>query len=160
MLASLDKARDPDEEDYFVPNKHLPFHYDPNNDADLQELEREQDSDNIENDDLELDEEAEKLLNEFHGLSPVKKLRETVKKIASSPQRQKQFHMIYKQAFGNIKAPSGKLPCTLMSTDARKAIEKWVFERKELRDELYLSNQEWAFLKWLADILKMSLVIL
>ncbi|KAG1832270.1 hypothetical protein DFJ58DRAFT_670218 [Suillus subalutaceus] len=41
-----------------------------------------------------------------------------------------------------------------------KAIEKWVFERKELRDELYLSNQEWAFLKWLADILKMSLVIL
>jgi len=27
MLASLDEAKDLDEEDYFVPNKHLPFHY-------------------------------------------------------------------------------------------------------------------------------------
>ncbi|KAG1866326.1 hypothetical protein C8R48DRAFT_600673, partial [Suillus tomentosus] len=35
-----------------------------------------------------------------------------------------------------------------------QAIEKWVFERKELRNELYLSNQEWAFLKQLADILE------
>lgn len=78
MLASLDEARDPDEEDYFVPNKHLPFHYDPNNDADLLELEQEQDDDeNAKNDDLELDEEAEKLLNEFSGLSPVNKLHET-----------------------------------------------------------------------------------
>ncbi|KAG2362384.1 hypothetical protein BDR07DRAFT_1407185 [Suillus spraguei] len=109
MLASLDEARDPDEEDYFVPNKHLPFHYDPNNDADLLELEQEQDDDeNAKNDDLELDEEAEKLLNEFSGLSPVKK------KIVSSPQWRKQFHTIAKGAFGNLKAPSGKPLCTLM----------------------------------------------
>jgi hypothetical protein len=40
MLASLDEAKDPDEEDYFVPNKHLPFHYDPDNDTDLQEFEQ------------------------------------------------------------------------------------------------------------------------
>lgn len=45
MLASLDEAKDPDEEDYFVPNKHLPFHYDPDNDSDLQEFE--QDANNI-----------------------------------------------------------------------------------------------------------------
>ncbi|KAG2055694.1 hypothetical protein BDR06DRAFT_970805 [Suillus hirtellus] len=147
MLASLDKARDPDEEDYSVPNKHLPFHYDPNDDADLHKLEQEQDS-TIEHDDLELDKEAEKLLNEFYGLSPVKKLRETVKKIVSSPQRWSQFHTIAKEAFGNVKAPSGKLLCTLMT------IEKWVFKRKELCDELYLSNQEWAFLKQLTDILE------
>lgn len=75
MLASLDEVRDPDEEDYFVPNKHLPFHYDPNDDADLQELEQEQADDNDKNieNDLKLDDEAEKLLNEFFGLSPVKK---------------------------------------------------------------------------------------
>ncbi|KIK40281.1 hypothetical protein CY34DRAFT_67482, partial [Suillus luteus UH-Slu-Lm8-n1] len=35
-----------------------------------------------------------------------------------------------------------------------EAIEKWVFKRKELCDELYVSSQEWAFLKQLADILK------
>jgi hypothetical protein len=37
-----------------------------------------------------------------------------------------------------------------------KAIEKWVFEKKELRDELYLTNQEWIFLGQLADILEVS----
>lgn len=111
-------------------------------------------------------------MNEFCGLSPVKKLREIVKKIVSSPQRRKQFRTIAKEAFGNVKAPSGKPLCSLMvirdvatrwnythtmirrALMLREAIEKWVFERKELRDELYLSNQEWAFLKQLADILE------
>ncbi|KAG2362383.1 hypothetical protein BDR07DRAFT_1284816, partial [Suillus spraguei] len=36
----------------------------------------------------------------------------------------------------------------------REAIQTWVFERKEFHDELYLSNQEWAFLKQLADVLE------
>ncbi|KAG2138040.1 ribonuclease H-like domain-containing protein [Suillus bovinus] len=164
MLASLDEARDPEEEDYFVPNKHLPFHYDLNNDTDLQELEQEQDSDNIENNDLELDKEAEKLLNEFHRLSPVKKLHETEENSFISSATEAVPY--------DFQAGLRKLLCTLMvihnvatrwnythamiqrALMLHEAIEKWVFKRKELHDELYLSSQECTFLKQLADILE------
>ncbi|KAG2115105.1 uncharacterized protein F5147DRAFT_769565 [Suillus discolor] len=83
MLASLDKAKN-HEEDYFVLNKHLPFHYDPNNDSGLQEFKQETNRDGgdkdsdangiLELEDPELDDEAKKLLNVFAGLSPVKKM--------------------------------------------------------------------------------------
>ena len=32
LLTSLNEAEDPDIDDYYIPNKHLPFHYNPNDD--------------------------------------------------------------------------------------------------------------------------------
>jgi hypothetical protein len=40
-LATLNEADDPDVADYYLPNKDLPFHYDPADDPDLQDLENE-----------------------------------------------------------------------------------------------------------------------
>jgi hypothetical protein len=42
MLAALEEAEDPDVVDYYLPNKDLPFHYDPDTDAELRDLEDEQ----------------------------------------------------------------------------------------------------------------------
>ncbi|KAF7340416.1 Dimer-Tnp-hAT domain-containing protein [Mycena venus] len=41
-LATLDEAHDREEQDYCVPNKDLPFHYDPDSDPELTALEKEQ----------------------------------------------------------------------------------------------------------------------
>ncbi|KAJ7813036.1 hypothetical protein B0H14DRAFT_2605350 [Mycena olivaceomarginata] len=41
ILATLNEADDPQMVDYYLPNKDLPFHYDPDNDPDLRDLENE-----------------------------------------------------------------------------------------------------------------------
>ena len=41
LLTSLNKAEDPDIDDYYIPNKHLPFHYDPDDDDEVQQMEAE-----------------------------------------------------------------------------------------------------------------------
>lgn len=52
ILSSLGDADDPEKEDYFLLNKHLPIHYDADQDADVQEMEDEE-YDNDEDDDIE-----------------------------------------------------------------------------------------------------------
>ncbi|KAF8182136.1 hypothetical protein K438DRAFT_1724989 [Mycena galopus ATCC 62051] len=42
ILATLNEADDPDVIDYYLPNKDLPFHYDPDTDTDLRDLETEE----------------------------------------------------------------------------------------------------------------------
>src|ERR1700691_1753097 len=42
ILSYLGDADDPDEEDYFLPNKHLPFHYDAEQDVDVRDMEGEE----------------------------------------------------------------------------------------------------------------------
>jgi hypothetical protein len=59
LLAALNEADDPEKDDYYIPNKHLPFHYDPDNDDEVQEMEAE----GNQQDDGGEDEEFEELLN-------------------------------------------------------------------------------------------------
>jgi len=57
LLAALNEADDPEKDDYYIPNKHLPFHYDPDDDDEVQEMEAEGNKPDDE------DEEFEELLN-------------------------------------------------------------------------------------------------
>ena len=41
LLAALNEADDPEKDDYYIPNKHLPFHYNPDDDNEVQEIEAE-----------------------------------------------------------------------------------------------------------------------
>ena len=57
LLAALNEADDPKKDDYYIPNKHLPFHYDLDDDDEVQEMEAEGNKPDDE------DEEFEELLN-------------------------------------------------------------------------------------------------
>ena len=57
LLAALNEADDPEKDDYYIPNKHLPFHYDLDDDDEVQEMEAEGNKPDDE------DEEFEELLN-------------------------------------------------------------------------------------------------
>ena len=50
LLASLNEAEDPDINDYYIPNKHLPFHYDPDDDDEVQQMEAEDEEEGDEED--------------------------------------------------------------------------------------------------------------
>jgi hypothetical protein len=41
ILATLNEADDPETVDYYLPSNDFPFHYDPDNDPDLRDLENE-----------------------------------------------------------------------------------------------------------------------
>lgn len=90
LLAALDEANDPDLDDYYIPNKHLPFHYDPEDDEEVAEMECEgEEKENDDADDADdefvellhldlgdeaLEDELEDELNETVDLSEVKKV--------------------------------------------------------------------------------------
>jgi hypothetical protein len=89
FLASLDEADNPDNYDWFIPNKHLPVHYDPDDDDEVQawenepEIEADNNEGNLEFEDpMALDdddqEELEKLdkqdIDTELKLSPIKKV--------------------------------------------------------------------------------------
>ena len=88
LLVSLDGATDPDSEDYYIHNKHLPFHYDPEDDDEVIEMENEADGNEDADDeddkfvellhlnlgDEELEDKLEDELNETLNLSKVKKV--------------------------------------------------------------------------------------
>ncbi|KLO07204.1 hypothetical protein SCHPADRAFT_984499, partial [Schizopora paradoxa] len=72
FLSVLSEAKDPDDEDYYTANKHLPTHYDVNTDPDVLAMENE-DADGGSEEDADADEE---LTTEVHGtnVSPLKKV--------------------------------------------------------------------------------------
>jgi hypothetical protein len=78
ILAVLDEAEDPEVVDYYLPNKNLPFHYDPESDPDLCDLESEQCIPPVEG---EADEEEAgaatmtEMAAELASLSPLQKVR-------------------------------------------------------------------------------------
>ncbi|KAF7328569.1 Dimer-Tnp-hAT domain-containing protein [Mycena venus] len=173
ILATLDEAHDPEERDYYVPNKDLPFHYDPDGDPELIELEKEQfDREHY----ATTDEDSEiglitALKPEFEKLSAVGKLRMITIKICSSPQRRQRFKATSRSIYtADERAPSGKPLTSLMVirdvktrwnyTEAmitrglllRKAIDQWVFDREELRP-LLLTTDQWKMLESLGKIL-------
>ena len=77
LLALLNEAEDPETDDYYIPNKHLPFHYDPDDDKEVQQMEGEEEEDEF----IELlhpvaleDDELEGVLDSTVDLSEVKKV--------------------------------------------------------------------------------------
>ena len=85
ILTELNEADNPEQDDYYIPNKHIPFHYDPDDDEEVQQMESEEDGeeDGGEDDDefvkllhmnLE-DKELEGVLDSAVNLSEVKKVR-------------------------------------------------------------------------------------
>src|ERR1700683_3611977 len=135
ILAELNEADDPEQDDYYIPNKHIPFHYDPDDDEEVQQMEDEEDEEGGGEDGdeefVELlhmnleDKELEGALDSAVDLSEVKKvgisnmkrspteltkliicqLRAITKNICSLPQHRKQFQQLSKQVFGSVKAP-------------------------------------------------------
>jgi cytidylate kinase len=86
LLAALNEANDPETDDYYIPNKHLPFHYDPNDDDEVQEMEAEVNMQDNENEgeefeellnmpDLENEELDDEITAKVVNLSEVKKVR-------------------------------------------------------------------------------------
>ena len=85
ILAELNEADNPEQDDYYILNKHIPFHYDPDDDEEVQQMENEKDGeeDGGEDDDefVELlhmnleDKELEGVLDSAVNLSEVKKVR-------------------------------------------------------------------------------------
>ena len=85
ILAELNEADDPEQDDYYIPNKHIPFHYDPDDDEEVQQMENEEDEvDGGDDDDEEFvellhmnleDKELEGALDSVVDLSEVKKVR-------------------------------------------------------------------------------------
>ena len=77
ILSSLGDADDPKKEDYFLPNKHLPIHYDADQDADVREMEDEEYNDD-EDEDIEaweLPDDIDDVLEDSVGnLPPVTKV--------------------------------------------------------------------------------------
>ena len=85
ILVELNEANDPEQDDYYIPNKHIPFHYDPDDDEEVQQMENEEaEEDSGEDDDEEFvellhmnleDKELEGVLDSVVDLSEVKKVR-------------------------------------------------------------------------------------
>ncbi|KAJ7768113.1 hypothetical protein DFH07DRAFT_736483 [Mycena maculata] len=153
ILAALDDVEDPEITDDYLHSRDLPFHYDPNNDPDLDKLEREEftkddDGGNEEDDAADI---MTGLTSDFKKMSVLQKLRTTVTKICSSPQRRKRFRTTAVRVYGDMSAPSGRKLASLMPI--RDAIGTWVFERDELQG-LKLEPEDWLFLESLGELLE------
>ncbi|KAJ7687326.1 hypothetical protein B0H14DRAFT_3055636 [Mycena olivaceomarginata] len=116
LLAVLDYVEDPEITDDYLPSKDLPFHYDPDNDPDLHKLEREEftKDDDKENEEDEAADIMTGLTSDFKKMSMLQKLRTTVTKICSSPQRRKHFRTTAFRVYGDMLAPSGRKLTSLM----------------------------------------------
>ncbi|KAF7372567.1 hypothetical protein MVEN_00119300 [Mycena venus] len=174
ILAALGDTVDPDTTDDYLPNKDVPFHYDPDNDPVLQELEQEVFTND---DDSSADEYDEAILlaglaSEFKKMTPLQKLRTIATKICSSPQRRKRFRTTAERVFINKLAPSGRKLASLMVirdvrhrwnyTHAmierglmlREAIDTWVIEKPEMRP-LSINDDHWELFEALGGLFKM-----
>ncbi|KAJ7148098.1 hypothetical protein C8R43DRAFT_1069164 [Mycena crocata] len=152
ILAALEEAEDPDVEDYYIPHKDLPFHYDPNADPDLAGLEQEKfekEHEGTEEEDADAVFMAA-LAPELKKLSPLAKLRATTVKICSSPQRRKRFKSGSTELYQGQRAESGKLLCSLMVV--RDVKHRWNYT-EELRS-LLLQPEDWQLLEKLGAMLQ------
>ncbi|KAJ7696635.1 hypothetical protein B0H14DRAFT_3040384 [Mycena olivaceomarginata] len=143
ILAALDYVEDPEITDDYLPSKDLPFHYDPDNDPDLDKLERE---DFTKDDDKgnEEDEAADimtGLTSDFKKMSVLQKLRTTVTKICSSPQRRKRFRTTAVRVYGDILAPSGRKLASLMPI--RDVRHRWNYTHAMIKHGLMVEKSNW-----------------
>ncbi|KAJ6483393.1 hypothetical protein C8R45DRAFT_871167, partial [Mycena sanguinolenta] len=173
ILAVLDEEDDPATRDDYVDSKELPIHYNVDEDPELEALESEifESVDGAETEEDEAVDMMKALADEFAALTRLQRLRTTVTKICSSPQRRKRFRKAAEEKYQEKLAPSGKKLATLMVVrDVRHrwnythamirhasllqdAVDKWVLDRPELRS-LYLSPADWSYLKSLGDLLE------
>jgi len=99
LLSSLNEADDPEKDDYYIPNKHLPFHYDADDDEEVQQMEGESEEEEGGDDNDEFmellhmqleDEELEDVLDsavEFSMLRAKDQLTKTTGSYVLSPLR-------------------------------------------------------------------------
>ncbi|KAJ7799924.1 hypothetical protein B0H14DRAFT_2901695, partial [Mycena olivaceomarginata] len=169
---ALDYGEDPEITDDYLPILLL-WSLLPDNDPDLDKLEREEftKDDDKGNEEDEAADIMTGLTSDFKKMSMLQKLRTTVTKICSSPQRPKHFRTTAVRVYGDMLAPSGRKLASLMPirdvrhrwnhTHAmikcglmlRRAIGTWVFERDELQG-LKLEPEDWLFLESLGELLE------
>ncbi|KAF7372111.1 Eukaryotic translation initiation factor 3 [Mycena venus] len=178
LLAAFNEAADPDNDDYYIPNKDEPFHYNVDDDPVQLALENEPipvDDDAV--DEARVDDADAALLGElaeeFADLTPLNKLRLITTKICSSPQRRHAFRLIAEDKYGNtMHAPNRRLASLLPVRDVkhrwnyteamiararllRVALDRWVLDHAELQ-ALFLLEKEWGTLEKLGDILSLA----
>ncbi|KAJ7348431.1 hypothetical protein DFH08DRAFT_698294 [Mycena albidolilacea] len=157
FLSALDEASDPKDDDYYVPSKDQPFHYDVNNDPIQRALETEPilvDADDAEEERVDHADAAllGELADEFADLTPLKKLRLICTKICSSPQRRRAFRLIADEKYGGLlHAPHRRLTSLLPVRDVK---HRWNYtEAMITRARLLRAVKEWTMLEKLGNIL-------
>ncbi|KZT64307.1 hypothetical protein DAEQUDRAFT_678786 [Daedalea quercina L-15889] len=143
ILASLIDADDPDVNDWYLLHKFLPFHYNNDENDELNELE---DATFVADDekltDKCPDEEKDQPLTPDEPLNAVQKLRIIVRKVVSSPQRRSSFRKHAKRHYtGKFNPDGGREICTLMCV--RDVRTRWNY---------------WKLLEQLASMLKARLI--
>ncbi|KAF7794640.1 hypothetical protein EIP86_005777, partial [Pleurotus ostreatoroseus] len=184
MLNKLEEAVDPNVDDYYERNKHVPFHYDPETDEDQKALDEEEDEEEDESSEDEEasglspnggpigdeDDEDDELVQQWSSHSAVKKLRLICTKIASSPQRRSSFRKIVHSAYASSHPDDVRRRRLMVIRDVvtrwnytHAMIERALFMRTAIDTwvfnnvklrELLLSQQEWALLKSIAGLLE------
>ncbi|TFY51128.1 hypothetical protein EVJ58_g10725 [Rhodofomes roseus] len=175
MLASLIDEDDPDDNDWYLLHKFLPFHYDIEDDDEVNAMEAAEaaETDNKAADLFPDEEKDEPIVTDSEKpLNAVDKLRLIVRKIVSSPQRRSSFRKHAQRHFkGKANPTAGKKPlstlmpvrdvrtrwnCTHAMIERalllRKAIVDWVAERDDL-ESLTLIPDDWALLQQLEKLL-------
>lgn len=130
FLSALNEAANPDVEDYFIPNKYMPFHYDIDDDEEFQEVEQEPYNAEMADEaakDAAFDDENFVVDSDMTALqkvitflyiaeisNPSFKLRLTCTKIVSSPQRRAAFKKLNGDLYGGIITSEGRMKADLM----------------------------------------------
>ncbi|KAJ6549532.1 hypothetical protein DFH09DRAFT_1320008 [Mycena vulgaris] len=164
LLTALDEAVDPAVEDDYIPNKDLPFHYNPGDDPDLTELECEVFAQEGE---LETEEDdavnmMTALASEFDGMTPLQKvifraynsdhsdqphnLRTLATKICSSRQHRKRIRCSAEKASPVQLTPSGRKIAILMVV--RDVRHRWNYTHAMIRRGLLLRK---AIDSWVSE---------
>ncbi|KAJ7302280.1 hypothetical protein DFH08DRAFT_978006 [Mycena albidolilacea] len=155
LLVAFNKAADPDNNDYYVPNKDEPFYYNVDDDPVHYALENEPipvDNDAV--DEAWVDHADAALLGElaeeFADLTPLNKLRLTTKSAHHRRGGKACFVVACSGRQAQVELHGGNdRPCT----PARVALDRWVLDHAELQ-ALFLLEKEWTTLEKFGDILK------
>ncbi|KAF8181168.1 hypothetical protein K438DRAFT_1841322, partial [Mycena galopus ATCC 62051] len=154
ILATLNEADDPAVIDYYLPNKDLPFHYDPDADTDLRDWRRRRSR------------SRPMGSHDLAKLSPLQKLRMTTTKTCAYPQRRLrgawELHTSGRKLSSLMVIRDVKHPWNF--TEAmisralllRRAIHRWMLERDE-RHLLILSEEQWKILGALGVFTRVTL---
>ncbi|KAJ7649685.1 hypothetical protein FB45DRAFT_1049884 [Roridomyces roridus] len=165
ILSTLNEADDPDVIDYYLPNKELPFYYDPDDDPDLKQMENEApptttDSETTTSDEEDADVEVmQDMAAELEKLSPLQKRRARFKAIAAAIYRD-ELHKSGRKISSLVVIRDVKHRWNYTEAMLKralilpKAIHRWLIEREELHP-LLLKDEDWSMLASLRTMLKL-----
>ncbi|KAH9912012.1 ribonuclease H-like domain-containing protein [Fomitopsis serialis] len=152
ILASIIDAEDPDENDWYLLHKFLPFHYDLEDDDELNAMEEEEAAAMDEKlADLCSDEDKDTPISDEEILNAVQKLRLIVRKIVSSPQRRSSFRKHAVRHYEGKPNPTGGKPLTTLMP-VRDVRTRWNCTHAMI-EPLTLFPEDWNFLQQLANLL-------